>query len=89
MSPRRESRWMTHFGSWIEQVGTRNIVDHLSGDPATAITRDAIYKWLQGHQPNPDRAIALVELSEGALSLDDIYAHRRELLQRSQSGPSQ
>ena len=86
MHPRRETRWMTRFGSWVSTVGVSNIVAHLNTDPDTAVSRNTVYEWLSGHSPHPQRANALVEFSNGALSLDDIYAHRREMCQRSQCG---
>lgn len=72
-------RWHTRFGQAVGELGVRAIVDGLKSDPATRITNKGVYEWLRGHQPSPDRAEALVRLSEGRLTLDIIYSHRREL----------
>jgi len=73
-------RWRTRFGRFVAEVGVPEIHKALRNhpDPEVRVTKGAIYEWLQGHRPSPDRARALVELSRGRLSLDAIYSHRRE-----------
>lgn len=77
--PRSGARWKTRFGSWVGEVTVAQIVSHLQRDPELRVTESAVYHWLRGHAPNPDRARALVELSKGEISYDAIYSHRKEL----------
>ena len=75
-------RWHTRLGIWIDDVGVDTIVDALKSDPALRCSRQAIVEWLQGHQPKPERALALVALSrelKRPISLEAIYSHRKEL----------
>ncbi len=77
-------RWRTRFGSWVGQVTVSAIVSGLSSDPELSVTRGAVYQWLRGHSPTATRARALVKLSEGRLSFDEIYSHREELKELAQ-----
>jgi len=77
---REYRRWRTRFGSWIGDFGVSRIVIELGRSPDTAVTPQAVYGWLAGEtSPLPSRAQALVELSQGSLTMDAIYAHRQEL----------
>ncbi|HEX5032358.1 MAG TPA: hypothetical protein VFX78_12980 [Candidatus Eisenbacteria bacterium] len=73
------SRWETDFGRWISDVGIPRIVATLARDPDLRITNQTVYEWLQGHPPHPSRAMALVEMSDGRLSLEAIYRHGQEV----------
>jgi len=75
------SRWDTEFGRWVGDVGVPRIVAALAHDPDLRVTNQAVYEWLQGHAPHPTRALALVEMSQGRLTLDAIYQHRRQMKQ--------
>lgn len=77
------SRWETDFGRWVANFGVPQIVKALARDPDLRVTNQAVYEWLQGHPPRPARAMALVELSGGRLTLEAIYEHGREI-RRSQ-----
>ena len=77
------SRWETEFGRWVSDFGVPRIVKALARDPDLRVTNQAVYEWLQGHPPRPARAMALVELSGGRLTLETIYEHGREI-RRSQ-----
>ncbi len=81
---RDPSRWETEFGRWVGDFGVSRIVEALAHDPNLRVTNQAVYEWLQGHAPRPARAMALVELSGGRLTLEAIYGHGREI-RRSQS----
>lgn len=72
-------RWDTEFGRWIADFGVSRLVAAFADDPDLRITRGAVYEWLRGHTPRPNRAMALVRLSCGRLSLQAIYNHGREL----------
>ena len=80
------SRWETEFGRWVADYGVLRIVKALADDPDLRVTNQAVYEWLQGHAPRPARAMALVELSEGRLTLETIYGHCCEI--RRSSGPA-
>jgi len=73
------SRWQTEFGRWVADVGVPQIVKALDHDPDLRVTNQAVYEWLQGHPPRPARAMALVEMSGGRLTLEAIYEHSREI----------
>jgi len=63
-------------------MGPGAIVDALRPDPELRVTIGCVYGWVAGTAPRPERARALVELSDGRLSLDDVYehaAHMREV----------
>jgi len=77
------SRWETEFGQWVADFGVPQIVKALARDPELRVTNQAVYEWIQGHPPRPARAMALVELSGGRLTLEAIYEHGREI-RRSQ-----
>jgi hypothetical protein len=72
---RDPSRWQTAFGQWASEYGVSRIVSDLSRDPDLRITNQTVYEWLQGHAPRPPRALALVELSRGRLTLEAIDGH--------------
>lgn len=76
---RMPDRWQTEFGRWVNEFGVPRIVEALSADPDLRVTSNAIYKWLGGVSPHPFRALALVELSGGQISLRDIYQHCRDV----------
>jgi hypothetical protein len=80
-------RWETEFGRWVADFGASRIVAALGRDPDLSVAPHAPYDWLRGHPPRPDRATALVELSEGRLSLDAIYNHSREIEERAHRLP--
>jgi hypothetical protein len=75
------SRWDTEFGRWVANFGVPRIVAALARDPDLRITNQTVYEWLQGHAPRPARAVALVEMSQGRLTLDAIYQHSRQMKQ--------
>ena len=80
------SRWETDFGRWVGDFGVPRIVKALAHDPDLRVTNQAVYEWLQGHPPRPARAMALVELSGGRLTLEAIYQHGRAM--RASSTPA-
>ena len=76
---RAPDRWQTDFGRWVSDVGVPRIVASLAHDPALRVTNQTVYEWLQGHAPRPSRAMALVQMSGGRLTLESIYNHCREV----------
>jgi hypothetical protein len=84
---RTPARWETDFGRWVSDYGVSRIVSALAPDPALRITNQTVYEWLQGHAPQPSRAMALVRLSGGQLTLEAIYEHSREV-RRDSSTPA-
>jgi hypothetical protein len=79
-------RWQTEFGQWVSDFGVPRIVAALGRDPDLRVTNQAVYEWLQGHAPRPTRAMALVEMSRGRLTLDAIYDHGRQVRSRESTG---
>ena len=79
------NRWQTEFGRWVADFGVPRIVAGLAHDPDLRVTNQAVYEWLQGHAPQPARALALVEMSQGRLTLEAIYKHAQEI--RQSEGP--
>ena len=63
------SHWQTEFVRWVADFGVSRIVTALADDPGLRVTNQAVYEWLQGHAPRPARAMALVELSGGRLTI--------------------
>ena len=78
---RDPDRWQTEFGRWVADFGVPRIVAGLAHDPNLRITNQTVYEWLQGHAPQPARAMALVEMSQGRLTLEAIYQHSRQIKQ--------
>ena len=78
---RDPDRWQTEFGRWVADFGVPRIVAVLGQDPNLRVTKHAVYHWLKGYAPRPDRALALVEMSQGRLTLDAIYQHGRQMRQ--------
>ena len=78
---RDPDRWQTEFGRWVADFGVPHIVAGLAHDPNLRITNQTVYEWLQGHAPQPARAMALVEMSQGRLTLEAIYQHSRKVRQ--------
>ena len=78
---RDPNRWQTEFGRWVADFGVPRIVAVLGQDPNLRVTKHAVYHWLKGYAPRPDRALALVEMSQGRLTLDAIYQHGRQMRQ--------
>jgi hypothetical protein len=83
---RAPPRWQTKFGRWVSDFGVPRIVAVLARDPDLRVTNQAVYEWLQGHAPRPPRAVALVEMSRGRLTLDAIYEHGRQIRSRESMG---
>lgn len=74
-----DARWETKFGRWIDQYGVDRLASglHSMGEP---ITRTAIYLWIAGDTtPRPSTALKLIALSQGALTLQQIYDHKPDL----------
>ena len=78
---RDPDRWQTEFGRWVADFGVPRIVAGLSNDPNLRVTNQAVYEWIQGHAPHPARAMALVEMSQGRLTLEAIYQHGQQMRQ--------
>ena len=83
---RTPMRWETDFRRGVSVFGVSRIVSALAPDPDLRITNQTVYEWLQGHAPHPTRALALVEMSGGRLTLNAIYEHAREVRQVEAAG---
>ena len=77
----RQTRyWNTRFGRWVSSIGVETLTARLArrGYP---LTRKAIYHWISGRrQPRFDHAVALIQLSQGKLTMQDVqrpsHSHR-------------
>ena len=79
MPSRRERYWKTTFGHWVSSYGVAALVKDL-GTAGEPIHFNTVYRWLSGSvYVRPSIALKIVELSGEALSLPDIYHHRKEL----------
>lgn len=78
--PRRHERyWKTTFGNWVSTYGVPALVRDL-GEKGEPIHVTTVYRWLSGSvYVRPSIALKIVELSHTALTLQDIYHHRKEL----------
>lgn len=81
-------RRRSQLGSWMTRYGVRRLTKTMiaAGEPVTEM---AVYNWLAGrHVPRTSSAIAIVSISRGRVSLEDIFRHRR-LMARRQAPPRQ
>lgn len=67
----------TKFVQWVKQFGVQNLVDAMRGlGPDFAVTYSAVYQWCRGeHEPRPKKIRALAEISNGAITVQDIHDH--------------
>jgi hypothetical protein len=80
MRRRIEERWRTPFGGWVGRVTVAGIVNELGKNPALAVRPSQVYAWVAGiAMPRPSRALALVRMSRGTITLDAIYRHGQEV----------
>lgn len=80
---REPRRWMTPFGKWVSHYGVTRLTTSLAslGQPVRPKT---IYGWVAGDiVPREPRAKAIVEIAEGAVGIDDVYAQRDQLRQHA------
>ena len=77
---RIDERWRTPFGGWVARVTVAAIVNELGKNPDLAVRPSQVYAWIAGITvPRPRRAMALVEMSAGALSLEDVVTHQEQI----------
>lgn len=67
----------TKFSKWLKDFGIQNLVSAMrEKGPDYAITISAAYQWARReHEPRPKKARALIEISRGAITLQDIADH--------------
>ena len=76
---REPRRWRTQFGSWVRAYTVPRLTRELQ-DLGQPVTPNAVYGWLAGRiAPAPARALAIARISEGRVSLVDVYRHREEV----------
>lgn len=83
MRPRLAARWQTEFGVWVDNFEVGRLASELD------VTPQAVYHWVSGRSlPCPARALTIVHLSAGALTLQDIYVDRPAAMPRRVPEPS-
>jgi len=67
----------TKFEKWALKYGVANLVSAMKArGPNDSVTYSAVYQWLRGqHEPRPRKMRAMVEISAGEITLNDIAAH--------------
>lgn len=56
------------FKKWVDAQGGARVVSRLLG-----VHQDTIYKWIrEGHMPRVSHLLKLVNLSQGAFTIEDI-----------------
>ena len=84
---RRPARWATPFAAWVSDYGVGRLRTELAclGQP---VTQGAIYSWLSGRgTPRLPLAIAVVSISRGAVTAEDIVRHRETIAPRTGTPP--
>lgn len=75
-------RWNTRFGRWVSRYRVSRLTVDLAAR-GVPVTPHAVYDWIAARRaPRPTCAAAIVEISGGKLSFDDIYRHRAEIAAR-------
>jgi hypothetical protein len=85
---RREARWTTPFGRWIDAYGVDRVASQLRamGEPVSVT---AVYLWIAGTTiPRLTIARKLEQLGQGAITLDQIYDHRELVRAAGEEVPS-
>lgn len=67
----------TKFSHWLKDFGVANVVAEMNKRGRdVGVTLSAVYQWeRQEHEPRPKKQRALVEISGGKLTLQDIADH--------------
>lgn len=67
----------TRFQAWARKYGPTRLAERLTAmGPDTMVTFGAVYNWIRGeHEPRGPKVRAMVELSRGEISSDDIQDH--------------
>src|SRR5437773_39542 len=69
--------------SWVRRYGVTRLLGSLERIEGYRITRPTVYFWLSNRTlPQPHRACALVLLSRGAITLDDVLGGRERRAER-------
>lgn len=71
-------RWDTAFGKWVGAFTVSRVVVDLRRE-GYPLTTGAVYHWVAGRAvPALPLAKALVRISQGQVSFDDIAAHKEQ-----------
>ena len=65
------------FGNWVLSYGVDNLATALASvNPRIACTPQCVRRWLRGvHEPRHERMRAIVKVSGGAVTTDDVLDH--------------
>lgn len=81
-----DGRWGTRLGRWLADYGVPNVRLALRRQGLRTGVH-TVYAWIAGQNvPRADAAYALVKLSRGKLTMDDVYEHSREVRRDGPAG---
>lgn len=82
-------RRTTKLGAFIKRVTVRGLVVKLNG-AGIQVTQSAVYCWLSGQSiPRLPVAMAIEQLSDGAVRIHEIMQHRQAMMARKGNGTVQ
>ncbi len=77
---RAPARWSTTFGRVVGDFGVSRLAQAMSERLSYAITNTSVYDWVAGRRfPRPIHVEAIVQVTGGRITADDIYRHHREV----------
>jgi hypothetical protein len=75
---RKPAYWRTRFGEFVSSYTVARLVHDL-GAAGAPVTISSVYHWVAGREPRLRTARIIVDLSGGALTLDDVASQRRRI----------
>lgn len=80
MINRSPTRWGTPFGRFVSEFKAHRLARAISAQLNYEIHDTTIYHWVAGrHLPRPDHMNAIVTLSGGRVTVEDVYSHHRAM----------
>jgi hypothetical protein len=76
---RKPAQWRNSFAQWIRTYTVRRLVRDLEAE-GIRLSVVAVYQWIAGRTfPRPRTAAAIVRISGGRVTFEQIYPQRRVL----------
>jgi hypothetical protein len=81
---------VTKFYDWLFKYGAKKLATDLTArGPDTKVTVRAVYGWAKGeHEPRGAKLRAIVDLSRGELTHEDVQQHFRTIVQLIADAPA-